>query len=347
MIFIESRLENFRNFKRLKIDWSERINLILGSNGSGKTNLLESLSILSGWGGFSRTKNLINWNNSLQLASIFAKISGEEDFTVAAQIASRISLKLENKKISCTELRELLPSVIFLTGAINLIDATSAARRLFIDKLCALIHSPYAKILADFKAVNRYRINLLRAKRPTNSTTELFCKTGGYIMERRRKVISMLQEFLNNSEKTFTIKIIPDLKNLSGADFLYNSLKIHHEREILAMRPLSGVNFDDIVFMVNDKPASDVLSRGQKRMLVLNLIINAGKLIYSRLKRKPVLFFDDLTAELDTNARETALKNLLDTGWQIFLTAPENPFLGGKKYNSDLVSCLNINSLKA
>ena len=331
MIFSETQIQNFRNFDRLKIEWCDRINLILGLNGKGKTNLLESLSILSGWGGFSGTRNLINWNNSLQPAYLSAKISGEENFNLTSKITSRISIKLENKKISCTDLRELLPCIIFLTGSINLIDATSAARRLFVDKLCALIHAPYAKALADFKAVNKIRVNLLKARRSPNPTTALFCKTGGYIMETRRKVIAMLKNLLsgseNNSENNFELKILPDLKNLTGAEFLYNSLNLNREREISAMRPLSGVNFDDLVFIFNNnKSASEFLSRGQKRMLILNLIITSGNLIYARLKRKPILFFDDLTAELDVNAREKVLSKLQNTGWQIFLTAPENPF---------------------
>ena len=325
MFFKDSRLQNFRGFEKLELIWSPEINLILGSNGSGKTNTLESLSILSGWGGFANTRNLISWSNPHSPAYMSANISGEEDFKVTAKITNKTSIQLDGKKITCTDLRVKLPAVTFLTGGINLIDGTPAARRLFLDKLCALIFPPYAKLLSDFKLVNKARINLLRSKRPANSTTLLFCKTGGYIMEIRREIISQLKNFMNGANN-FNIAVMPELENFSGAEFLYNSLKKNREREIFAQRPLSGVNYDDLIFTVNNKPASEFLSRGQKRMLILDLIIIAGNLIYSRLRRKPVLFFDDLTAELDKAARENVLSKLKNTGWQIFLTAPENPF---------------------
>ena len=110
MKFTSLHIKNFRNLKPgLKIDFESGINLILGANGSGKTNLLEALSILSGWGAFSRTKNLITWDNQNENALISAKISGEENFTISANISSKISLRLFDKPISCTDLRLILP----------------------------------------------------------------------------------------------------------------------------------------------------------------------------------------------------------------------------------------------
>ena len=333
MKFNYSVIKNFRNFTgpELKIEWEPGINLILGPNGSGKTNLLESLSVLCGWGAFSKTQNIISWNDSKIRAGAFAEVSGEENFTISANISSRVSLRLNDKSISFTDLRLAIPSIIFLTGGLNLIDGSPSARRLFIDKLCALFFPPYAKKLSDFKYIMRSRTALLRQGKNPDATTEIFCKLGGYIMDRRREVIEMLKKIM--PQKKFNMEFLPVLQT-SGEEYLLNALKENSIREFHAMRPLNGPNYEELSIKIfeNNRPASEALSRGQKKRLILYLIITAGKLINLKLNRKPVLLFDDLTSELDLEGREWTYKKLSATGWQIFLTAPEKPFALKKKF---------------
>ena len=326
-------IRNFRNFTGpdLKINWNPGINLILGKNGSGKTNLLEALSILTGWGAFAKTSNVISWHSNHQRAYVAAKVSGEENFTVNAEISSRISLRLNDKTVSFTELRLSFPSVIFLTGNLALVDGSPSARRLFIDRLCALFVPPYAKRLADFRQVLKTRSALLRQGKSPSYTDELYCKLGGRIMDMRREVSGQLMAV--NPQEKFTAEFTPELK-ISGEDYLRESLRRNSTREIYAQRPLFGPNYDDLVLTVNEtgRPASESLSRGQKRRLILFMILSAGKLIQQRLKRSPVLLLDDLTAELDAEGRERVYRELLKTKWQIFVTAPDKPFAVRKKF---------------
>ncbi len=335
MRFNYSVIKNFRNFSGpgLKIEWEPGINLILGPNGSGKTNLLESLSVLCGWGSFTRTQNITSWNAPGLRAAAFAELSGEESFTVSANISSRISLRVNDKAISFTDLRLAVPSVIFLTGGVNLIDGSPAARRLFIDRLCSILFPPYAKKLADFKYVMRSRTALLRQGKSPEATTELFCNIGGWIMDRRREVVMMLSKVMRQNK--FRLEFLPRVNpKVSGEKFLFQSLQESLVRERQAMRPLVGPNYEEIAITLNDgnRAASEGLSRGQKRRLILYIIITAGKLIMLKLNRAPILLFDDLTAELDSEGREWTRKKLEKTGWQIFITAPEKPFDVKKKF---------------
>ncbi|MBR1486935.1 MAG: DNA replication/repair protein RecF [Synergistaceae bacterium] len=324
-----SVVKNFRNFSgpELKFEWDPGINLILGANGSGKTNLLESLSVLCGWGAFTRTQNLISWNNPNSTSFVFSEMSGEEKFHVSASISSRIALKVNDKTISFTDLRLLVPSIIFLTSEINLIDGAPAVRRAFIDRLCALLFAPYAKKLADFKYIMRSRTALLREEKSPEPTTRLFYELGGWIMDRRREVANLLKTVM--LQNNFDLEFLPKIEN-NGERFLKNFLKDkkYLERERAAFRPLIGPNYEELAITLYDsgRTASEALSRGQKRKLILNMIIHSGKLIKLRLRRDPILLFDDLTAELDKNGREWTCQKLLETGWQVFITAPENPF---------------------
>lgn len=312
----------------LKLKWEPGINLILGRNGSGKTNLLETLSILTGWGAFTKTRSVITWNK--HQAKLSAHLSGEEDFTLNADISSRISLRMNDKAISFTDIRLSLPSVIFLTGSVNLIDGSPSHRRLFIDRLCSLFYPPFAKRLAEFKYVSRSRALLLRQGKSTNATFVPFCKLGGWIMDVRREVVSMLMKMIPDDK--FTIHFIPSL-NVSGEEYLTEMLNRNSRRESFSLHPLDGPSYDELSIIITEthRPAYESLSRGQKRRLILYMIITAGKLISMKLKREPVLLFDDLTAELDSDGRDFAYRELSKTKWQVFITAPENPFRTRKK----------------
>ncbi|MBQ6434720.1 MAG: DNA replication/repair protein RecF [Synergistaceae bacterium] len=334
MKFNYSTVKNFRNFygSELKVEWDPGINLILGKNASGKTNLLESLSILSGWGAFTKTSNVISWNDEeKRCVSLYAEVSGEENFDISAKILSKISLRLNNKSISCTDLRLVLPSIIFVAGGANLIDGSPSVRRLFIDRLCALFFPPFAKKLSDFKYVLQNRILLLKQGKPVDRTTDLYCSLGGWIMDRRREVLKLLTDMIPPVRFNMTFR---PLIMTSGEEFLREALKRNFNNELRALHPVDGPNYDDlsIILCENKKPVAESLSRGQKKRLILYLIITAGKLIALKIKRNPILLLDDFTAELDSEGKEWTYLQLTKTNWQVFLTSPENPFSIRKKF---------------
>ena len=327
-------LRNFRNLSpNLRIIWDSGINLILGRNGAGKTNLLEALGIITGWGAFGKTSSVISWDkkDGRVLASISSQLSGEESFTVNAEISSRISLRLNDKSVSFTDLRLSVPSIIFLTGNLNLIDGSPSSRRIFIDRLCALFVPPFAKRLADFKNIFRVRSSLLRQGKSASSTDIPYCRAGGWIMDIRREVSVQLMKMMNTEK--FTMKFVPEL-SFSGEEYLRAMINENRAREIYAQRPLFGPNYDELSIMITGtgRSASESLSRGQKRRLILYIILTSGKLIDERLKRKPVLLLDDLTAELDAEGKEWTYNQLKATGWQAFITAPEKPFATRRKF---------------
>ena len=327
-------LKNANKRPVLKVKWEPGINLILGPNGSGKTNLLETLSILTGWGAFTKTRNVIEWGK--HNARLSAHLSGEEDISITAEISSRTSLRMNDKTVSFTDLRLSLPSIIFLTGSVNLIDGSPSSRRLFIDRLCSLFYPPFAKRLAEFKYISRSRVALLRQGKSPDVTLIPFCKLGGWIMDVRREVASLLMKMI--PEEKFTIQFLPSLR-ISGEEYLLKMLNRNVRRESFALHPLDGPNYDELSIVITEtkRPAYESLSRGQKRRLILYMIINAGKLIAMKLKREPILLFDDLTAELDSEGREFAYRELVKTHWQVFITAPENPFLQNRSDSENII----------
>lgn len=336
MRIASSFLNDFKNIKNAKFNWGSGINFISGPNGSGKTNLLESLNILSGWGTFkSRARDCVNWNSETQRAyiGIDAADSATQIFNkITAQISSKITLKLDGKITNSTDLRLVLPSIVFQPSDINLIDGSPAMRRIFIDKLCALYFPPYARRLAEFKQIARHRAALLRKNKPASITDVPFANLGGWIMDARRSAANQLLEYFqkNFNSKNILFFMTPELNlnKISGVDFLFKEIgdKNNIARERAAMRIFSGPSHDDLKILINNKPASDALSRGQKRRFIIFLIIAAGHLTAYKLRKAPILLFDDLAAELDRDNLKICGDELFKTGWQIFITGTEDPF---------------------
>jgi DNA replication and repair protein RecF len=98
------------------------------------------------------------------------------------------------------------------------------------------------------------------------------------------------------------------------------------ERERHAGSVLVGPHRDDLLFSCLGRPASQALSRGQKRRLVVATILASGFLIETKLRTRPILLLDDVTAELDAEGRELMGLALTATGWQVFVTGVEDPF---------------------
>ncbi len=209
-------------------------------------------------------------------------------------------------------------------------DGSPSVRRLFLDRLCALCSPPYARRLSEFHQVSRHRSTLLRQGRSVRGTTLPFARLGGWVMETRRRVAALLLTLENPVEDSnvpdFSFSMIPALEGGNVEEKLLHALEETAEKERYAQRPLVGPNRDDLEITSHGRPAAESLSRGQKRRVVLSLILRAGRLIETQLRRKPVLLFDDLAAELDASARREAGAALLATGWQIFVTGTDNPF---------------------
>ena len=334
MRFESIALRSFRNFEAAKIAWGPGLNFILGPNGSGKTNLLESLNILAGWGSLlGRTGGTVSWDSPDGRALLAARTTGETGHEIMAALSSRMALKLDGKHVNCTELRLVIPSFTFLPTDVDLIDGPPSVRRVFMDKLCALCFPPYARRLSEFHQVYRHRAALLRDRRDACGTDIPFAQLGGWIMESRRVVLSHLldapRSLCGGEDVPFSLAAQPELPaGSNGPEYLLSALRALAEREARAMRPLVGPGRDDLRILSGGRPASEALSRGQKRRVVLSLVLMAGRLIELRLRRKPVLLFDDLWAELDAGGRRAALEALGGTGWQVFLAGTEAPVPG-------------------
>lgn len=330
MRIAETSWINFRNLKPRRLEWRSGLHLLCGNNGSGKTNILEALNLMCGWGSFggAKTRDLITFGSDKN-AIISAEIIGEESFSVELSISSRVSMRVSKERQSCSELRMRLPALCFLPCDMNMIGGSPSIRRMFIDKLCALLSAPYAKRLSDYKRLLRHRVKLLRAGRDPEVTSHLMCSIGSWIWSVRKSVVAMLDE--NISAEISPVPLEIKLKGVVvGTDFPKSKddfaevLRACSDMERRTKIPLVGPHRDDLAVTSDGKDA--FFSRGQKRRATIEMIIASGRVIEKKLRRKPIFLLDEISSELDSEGRRIVADALFETGWQIFAASAENSF---------------------
>jgi DNA replication and repair protein RecF len=339
MRLVETAWKGFRNLEPRRQEWRPGLNVILGPNGSGKTNILESLNVLCGWGAFEGRKisSLTAWDATDGCAFLAGRADGEREVEVEVRISARASLRAANEKVTHSALRSFLPSLSFLPNDVGLLDGSPGVRRFFLDKLCTLCSPLYARRLAEYKQLVRHRTALLRSfGRPEGfphppasfkATIVPLTRLGGWIRDVRRRAVELLAEklLLEDALLPCAVELSLLLQGTFGladpVEDLEEALTASLEHERHAKTVLVGPHRDDLFFSCLGRPASAVLSRGQKRRVVMASILAAGRLIEEKLRLKPILILDDVAAELDAKGRELMGSALAGTGWQVFASA--------------------------
>ncbi|MDR1472595.1 MAG: DNA replication and repair protein RecF [Synergistaceae bacterium] len=334
MFFRGTYFYNFRNLTSERREWNNGFNLVTGPNGAGKTNFLEGLNLISGWGPFERSakiSGLVRWGleSGTGGASLWGGLDGEGRYEIFASLSSRCQLKCDGKPSGATEMRRRVPVLSFLSGSMSLIKGGASHRRQMIDRVGALISTPYAKRLYDYRRALRQKTALLRGYRDARAVDGVLASLGSWLWLTREEIARMIC-----SELIFFSELLPaplefffergggGLEKDPAEDFKL-SLAARRDRERASRAPLVGPQRDDVRFSCGGRDASAALSRGQSRRTAAALMLACARLVERCLGRKPVLIFDEMTSELDESGREAIVDALLATGCQVFAAATD------------------------
>lgn len=311
--------------------WTDRINLILGENGSGKTNLLEALNVLGGWGPFEgrKTSSMVSWDGTLGAASLIAEVSGEEKATCMARLSGRTILRWNGKILLASEVRRRLPCLAFLSEHLLLLEGGASVRRHLIDLVCALLFPPYAYRLHEYRRAVRQRIACLKLGRDPEITIETLVPLAAWIWKAREGAVRLLEEGLERSAYLLPRPVSIAFKRGGGgllddpvSDYRA-SMEKNRAKEKAAGFPFTGPHRDDLEIVCQGRPAVEVLSRGHRRRTAIALMMAAASSVEKALKRAPVMLLDEVAAELDERGRQVLFESLERTGWQVFAATAE------------------------
>ncbi len=340
--FKKINLNNFRNFENIEINFQKNFNVIYGDNGSGKTNILESISLF-GKGRGIRNDSLINMTKTGNTNFINKSIFNLNAIDYEINVFSTITNNKHKKNLSLNEevsrdVNEFFYSnfstLYFLPDMERLFLSTPQFRRNFIDKLIFSYNKNYNKIINNYKKNLLERSNILNNERIDEAwiskIEENISDLGLEIYESRNKQLQNIIEFMNNlndlNKYKFEIKVeLKDSffnKNLN-IDQYKNILKLNRNYDKLVGGSKYGPHKSDFIFYVNNNFLASQLSTGQQKTLILLILICQCNFLINQKNIRPILLFDEVCSHLDEKNRAILLELSNQFDVQIFLTGTD------------------------
>ena len=304
--------------------------MLLGPNGSGKTNVLEALHILTGWGSLrgGRTSDLRSWSDPGRGTFLSADFDGEETLEVRVGIGARIVARKGGSPLRSSQLRPLVPSLIFLPNDLSLVEGSPATRRRLVDRLCALLFPLYALRLHEYGRALRQRNAALRQGRNLAATARVMAPLATWIWACRLTATDLIRNGLEKGEgllpRGVTVELKRGGKGLEDLhlDFWESLEACQKQEKTTGVCPI-GPQRDDLLIRFGEKDVARCFSRGYRRRVAVALLLSSGWAVERKMRRKPILLLDEVMAELDLPGRERLIEVLLGTGWQVFAATAE------------------------
>ena len=347
-------LKNFRNYSDVKFSFSSKINFITGKNGSGKTNILEALSILSNIRSFRHIGDIsiIKKGESSYYCSA---ILDESLYTKFETGCSFVNGKITKKiKIDGNEINKVRDyygkflTVIFSPADINIITGSPDLRRRFLDSVISKTDTEYIETLSEFKKILISRNALLRKIKNTGSNELKNLEIWDLVFaEKAFKIIAKRENFINDFREKFSrsyrmISITdetPDLfyqsslKEKSSED-IYSLLIQNRNKDIKFGSTSIGPQRDDYLIAYSEKENfNNFASQGQKRTASIAIKIAEFETVEEKTGEKCVILVDDIFSELDAGRRNNMV-NVLSGGNQVIFTMVNADSISGDSFKN-------------
>jgi DNA replication and repair protein RecF len=328
MILESIRLVNFRNYKEKLIKLNPKLEMIVGPNGIGKTNILEAVHLVCEGGSFRLKKDLGLIKSDTEWSRIEANfnLDGKKEKRVLklSKKGDGVSKKIEINGVNRIASRHLLPVVVFEPDQMRMITEGPDLRRAYLDERISFIDYEYAKNLKDYKRVVAQRNKLLKLiKKDLAKREDLFIwhiklsELASPIVEARREYLKELNNKLeadyrkiSKAEDKLKVEYIPSFERKNSARLssdLFSKLEQDLEVDIQAGFTRRGPHRDDWTIKLNNQDAASGASRGEVRTLILSLKLYEFEHLRERFGITPLVLLDDVMSELDTSRRKELL----------------------------------------
>jgi len=329
------KLTNFRNFRDKSLTFSNKTIVIVGDNASGKTNIIEALSLLSSGKSFrARVEEEMVYHEEeiARISGVVGPSSGDNDLTALDAVLTRGEItvgyspvkkeKVARKKLSVNGISKRLIDfsgiykvVLFGPWDMDLVGGTPTLRRNFLDTVLCQVDREYRRASLSYDKGLRQRNRLLFRIREEGILrsqllfwNQLLIKNGDYITETRNEFINFINETGPLNDQVFELEY--DKSIISQA-----RLEQYKDEEVASATTLVGPHRDDFIFSVKSqkskfKTKRDLAkygSRGEQRMGVLWLKMAELAFVKEKSNEVPTLLLDDIFSELDHEHRSVVL----------------------------------------
>lgn len=330
------RLINFRNYKDLFLDLNDNINIFIGKNAQGKTNLLEAVYMCATGHSFrtNRDKELISFNKKEAYVGSKVKI-GENQKLIEIKLDKEGPKRIKINKLELSKQKELdsgLKIVVFSPDDLALIKGSPKERRFFIDMSISQIRPIYKYNINRYNKILSQRNSLLKSDKSKNDIINLLeifdiqlVKAGTEIIFSRIEFINKLSKIASTIHHKLTLgKEYLTLNYYSNINYdeatkkeiekklLQNIIKNRNKDIILGSTSI-GPHRDDIKININNLDSRIFASQGQQRTTVLSIKLSEVEIIKMERDTYPVLLLDDVFSELDYDRRRYLINSFKNT----------------------------------
>ena len=344
---------HFRNFSEVSLDFDDSLNIFIGDNAQGKTNIIESIYTLLR-GSSYRTKdeyNLINWHEK-QSYLLGEAEKEREHFQINILLQNIDKLDLLTKRIKKiikvnkkyqrrAWLKEKFYPVIFTPEDLQIIKSTPSIRRKFLDEIIINFTPVYEQYLKDYNRVLYQRNVLLKTERNKNSIDKhlsiwdkKIVELGTLIIRHRIKVLQLINkkvkdihQLLTKNKETLKLKYNSNVLTSFTEDkqeieaMFQEILENNKEKDYRLKMTTVGPHRDDYSIMSNSVNLGIYGSQGQQRTAVLALKIAELEMIKEKDQEYPPLLLDDVLSELDSYRKLFLIQLIKERPLQTFITS--------------------------
>lgn len=341
MIIRNIKLKNFRNYENLDFVLNNRLNIIIGNNAQGKTNILESIYFLS------LTKSFFAVNDKVVIKKncLYARIDGIitsnngcNNLSILVNSCGKY-LKIGNKEIKkSSDYLGYLKVILFSPDNIRLLKEGPSIRRRFLNIEISQLSKRYILILNQFndllKQRNEYLKNirnslvdkdymLILNQKFAELAYQIYNFRNDFIVEINKRIKDIYKSIINIDN--IEIKYITDIK-LNDKETMINEiidrLDRNYDKEILYGSTLIGPQRDDFCILLNGNDISSYGSQGQMRIAILSVKLSEIDIIFNKFGEYPVILLDDIFSELDVDKRNKLIK-YLNCDKQVIITTTD------------------------
>ena len=336
MAIADIRLQNFRSYSDASFEFEPGVNIVVGPNASGKTNLLEALLIVAEGSSYrAADHDLIAFDKPW--ARLDAQTSSGERVVKLQNNGLRAlkSYVLDDKPFKRLTHAHTLPLVLFEPNHLQLLGGQPDARRNYLDEILERLQPGYSTQRRHYRRVLSQRNSLLKSHTSRQKLeADLFVwnirlsELGGVIARARAglvdQIASQIEDIYGSISHSITKVTAAYVSKLPIGHYetaLLHQLESHLDSDIARGYTSYGPHRDDFAVLFNSHTAAEAASRGETRSALLALKIIELKLTESVRSPSPILLLDDVFSELD-GKRRRALTSFLSP-YQTFITTTD------------------------
>jgi len=341
-------LKNYRNYDEYCVDFKNGLNLILGKNAVGKTNLLEAIYLLEN-GKSHRTSNhqeLIKWDNDFSIVKASVQRLDRDlalEATISKEGGKQLKINGIKQKRAQGKVRPVY-TIIFTPDHLKIVKETPEHRRSYIDEILEKVKVDYGYWRQQFAKILRQRNMLLKKVYIGRMKSDIIdywdkqlIEAGVKLIVARKNIIEKLEGHakqayrdISNEETEFSLKyenqLLLEEEPVESLSVRYlEELKKKRKIEIERGQTLTGPHRDDMAIYVNGIDVRTFGSQGEQRSASLSLKLAELSIISDIVKESPILLLDDVMSELDEIRRKT-LMNKIENGPQTIITSTNKEY---------------------